>query len=274
MRACPDGADEEGALFPRFAEERGGSAFFAVSALLFAVSATITWLWCASMAAMDGMAMAGGWTMSMAWMRMPGQGWLEAGGTFLAMWLVMMAAMMLPSLAPMLWRYRQALGWRDGRYPGLAMVAAGAGYFLVWTGVAFVLFPVAALLAAATMQLEWLACAVPVIGGLAVLAAGAVQFTPWKAHHLACCRAGSDSGEAFAAHGRSAFRLGLRLGFHCLCSSAGPTAILVLLGVMDLGLMLAIAAAVTIERLAPSRWRAAHLVGAVMIAAGVFLMTI
>jgi hypothetical protein len=46
-------------------------AFVGVSALLFAGSAALTTLWCASMAAMGGMSMPGGWTMSMAWMRMP-----------------------------------------------------------------------------------------------------------------------------------------------------------------------------------------------------------
>ncbi|HSR96291.1 MAG TPA: hypothetical protein VLM79_04430, partial [Kofleriaceae bacterium] len=50
-------------------------AFFGVSALLFAASAAVTIKWCASMSAMGGMPMPGGWTMSMAWMRMPGQTW-------------------------------------------------------------------------------------------------------------------------------------------------------------------------------------------------------
>ena len=52
--------------------------------------------------------MPGGWTMSMTWMRMPGQTWLDAAAVFVGMWVVMMVAMMLPSLAPLLWRYRQA----------------------------------------------------------------------------------------------------------------------------------------------------------------------
>jgi hypothetical protein len=39
----------------------------------------------------DGeMLMPGGWTMSMAWMRMPGQTWPGAAASFLAMWIVMM----------------------------------------------------------------------------------------------------------------------------------------------------------------------------------------
>src|SRR5216683_6596283 len=85
-------------------------AFLSVSALLFAASAALTIVCCASMSAMGGMLMPGGWTMSMAWMRMPGQTWPGVVASFLGMWVVMMAAMMLPSLVPMLWRYRQAVG--------------------------------------------------------------------------------------------------------------------------------------------------------------------
>ena len=58
------------------------------------------------MSAMGGMTMPGGWTMSMMWMRMPGLTWPGTAASFLGMWVVMMVAMMLPSLAPMLWRYR------------------------------------------------------------------------------------------------------------------------------------------------------------------------
>src|SRR4029453_7254797 len=85
-------------------------AFLVVSALLFAASAAVTIVRCASMSAMGGMPMPGGWTMSMAWMRMPGQTWPGVAATFLGMWVVMMVAMMLPSLVPMLQRYRQAVG--------------------------------------------------------------------------------------------------------------------------------------------------------------------
>jgi predicted metal-binding membrane protein len=80
-------------------------SFFGALALLFAASAALTIGWCASMSAMDEMPMPGGWTMSMAWMRMPGQTWPSAAASFLGMGVVMMVAMMLPSLVPMLWRY-------------------------------------------------------------------------------------------------------------------------------------------------------------------------
>ncbi len=81
-------------------------AFYCVSALLFIVSAVVTVVWCSSMSA-GGMPMPGGWTMSMAWMRMPGQTWSGAALSFVGMWFVMMVAMMLPSLMPMLLRYRR-----------------------------------------------------------------------------------------------------------------------------------------------------------------------
>src|SRR5437763_326757 len=52
----------------RMASERASQqAFFGVSARLFAASAALTTLWCASMSAMGELPMPGGWTMSMAW---------------------------------------------------------------------------------------------------------------------------------------------------------------------------------------------------------------
>jgi len=50
-------------------ERASQQAFFGISALLFAASAAVTIVWCASMSAMGEMPMPGGWTMSMAWMR-------------------------------------------------------------------------------------------------------------------------------------------------------------------------------------------------------------
>src|SRR6516165_3153522 len=81
--------------------------FNGLCALMFVGSAAATIYFCRSMG--GDMEMPGGWTMSMAWMRMPGQTWLGAAASFLGMWVVMMVAMMLPSLVPMLQRYREAV---------------------------------------------------------------------------------------------------------------------------------------------------------------------
>jgi len=135
------------------ASERASQrAFFGVSALLFAASAAVTIVWCASMSAMGGMPMPGGWMMSMAWMRMPGQTWPGAATSFLGMWVVMMVAMMLPSLVPMLWRYRQAVGRPGETRLGRLTALAGVGYFFVWTGFGMAAFPLGVALAAVEMQ--------------------------------------------------------------------------------------------------------------------------
>ena len=92
------------------AERTSQRAFCGVSALFFAASAAVTIVWCASMSATGEMPMPGSWTMSMAWRRMPGQTWPGAATSFPGMWIVMMVAMLLPSLVPMPWHYRQAVG--------------------------------------------------------------------------------------------------------------------------------------------------------------------
>src|SRR5262249_30375715 len=125
-------------------------AFLATGAVLFLASAWATTLWCASMG--GGMPMPGDWTMSMAWMRMPGQGWLGAALGSLGMWVLMMAAMMLPSLVSMLSRYRRSLRRSGARRTGVATALAGAGYFAVWTAFGAAVYPLGLLLAAAEMR--------------------------------------------------------------------------------------------------------------------------
>jgi predicted metal-binding membrane protein len=253
--------------------ERGSQkGFFGVSALLFAASTALTIAWCASMTAMGEMQMAGGWTMSMAWMPMVEQTWCGAAASFLAMWIVMMVAMMLPSLVPMLWRYRQAVERAGEHHLGRLTALVGAGYFSVWAVFGMAAFPFGAALAVIVMQQPALARAVPVMAGVAVLIAGAVQFTAWKARHLACCREMPGNERPLPADARTAWRHGLRLGVHCSCCTAGLTAILLTLGVMDLKVMAVVTVATTVERLSPAGDRVARGIGVAVIAAGLLLI--
>jgi predicted metal-binding membrane protein len=246
--------------------------FFGISALVFVASAAVTIGWSISMSAMAGMPMPGGWTMSMAWMRMPGQTWPSAAAAFLGMWIVMMVAMMLPSLVPMLSRYRQAVGSTGGARLGRLTAMVGLGYFLVWTLFGVAIFPVGIALAAVEMQSTSLARAVPIAVGVLVLIAGVLQFTAWKAHHLACCRVAPGRDRTLRADAGTALRYGLRLGFHCTHCCAGMTAILLGMGVMDLGAMAVVAAAITLERLAPERQRVARAIGIMIVGSGLFLI--
>jgi predicted metal-binding membrane protein len=247
-------------------------AFFGVSALLFAAGTALTTLWCASMSAMGETPMPGGWTMSMAWMRMPEQTWPGAAASFVGMWVVMMVAMMLPSLVPMLWRYRQAVAGTGQTRLGPLTALVGLGYFVVWTVLGIAAFPLGGALAAIEMEQPELARAVPMAVGVVVLIAGVLQFTAWKAHHLACCREAPGRGRTVPADAGTAWRHGLRLGLHCGCCSAGLTATLLVVGIMDLRAMAAVTAAITVERLAPCGERVARAIGAVLNGAGVFLI--
>jgi predicted metal-binding membrane protein len=243
-------------------------AFFGVSALLFAASAAATIAWCASMPAMGAMPMPGGWTISMVWMRMPGRTWPGAAGSFLGMWIVMMAAMMLPSLVPMLSRYRQAVGRTGETRLGRLTALVGLGYFFVWTMLGMAAFPLGVALAMVQMRHPAMARAVPIAVGVAVLIAGSVQLTAWKARHLACCREAPGRRPTLPANTGTAWRHGLRHGLHCSQCCAGLIAILLVIGVMDLRAMAVVAAAITVERLAPAGERVARAIGAVVVGAG------
>lgn len=246
--------------------------FIGISALLFALSAAVTIAWSGSMSAMGGIPMSGGWMMSMTWMRMPGQAWVGAAASFLEMWVVMMAAMMLPSLAPMLDRYRRAVEpTRSSRLHGLTLLA-GLGYFWVWTVFGLAIFPVGVAVAAIEMEQPVLARAVPVVSGLVVFIAGALQFSKWKVRHLTNCRVAPGREGTLPAQASTAWRLGLHFGLHCGLSCANLTVILLVFGVMDLRAMAAVTAAITAERLAPTGEAAARATGFIVLGAGLVLI--
>jgi len=208
-----------------------------------------------------------GGAMSM-WTPLPGQTWGAAAATFLAMWTVMMVAMMLPSLAPVLWSYRRGAGRTGGAslVPPTALV--GAGYFLVWVVVGAVTFPLGAALAALAARQPALARAEPFAAGVVVLSAGALQFTAWKRRRLSCCRETSEPDAARLRDAVAALRYGVQRGLHCGLCCINLMAISLVLGVMDLRVMAAVTAAISVERLAPGGERVARFVGAVVVGAG------
>ena len=252
-----------------FCERGSHRAFFGVLALLFAGSAAMTIVWCEATPGIGEMAMCG-WTTSMAWMRTPGQTWLDAAASFLGMWVVMMVAMMLLSLVPMLWRYRQAVG-RTGE-TRLGRLTAVVGVGTCSCG-------------------PWSECRLSAgrrAGGSRDAAAGAGTRRSNRGrcgrpdrrrapvHRVegtspCCCREAPGRGRTLADPG-TAWRHGLRLGLHCGYRCAGLTAILLAIGVMDLRAMAVVTAAITVERLAPASERVARAIGAVVVGAVLFLI--
>lgn len=228
-----------------------------VAALVFLASAAVTVAWCGSMAAMSGMDMPGGWTMSMTWMRMPAQGWSGAAGTFLGMWAVMMIAMMLPVLVPQLRQLRGAA----------AMLKFSLAYFGVWMACGAALFPLGMAYNELAMRSDELSRVTPLLAGTVVLVAAAWQFTPWKARLLTRCRH-DESSCGSRGTGRSVWSAGARLGLCCVQCCAPLTAVLLVCGVMDVRVMALVTVAISAERLVSSRL--AYAVGACMAVAGCF----
>ena len=152
----------------------------------------------------------------------------------------------------------------------IALVAAG--YFVVWTALGMAVFPLGVALAAIEMRLPSLAGTIAIAAGWVVLIAGVLQFTAWKARQFACCRAAPVRGCSVPADFWMAWRHGLRLGLHCGTCCAGLMAILLVIGIMDLGGMAVVTAAITAERLAPAGERVARVTVALAVTAGLFLI--
>jgi len=243
-----------------------------VLALAFVASAAVTVLGATSMASMEhAMPTPGRWIPSMTWMRIPGRGWPVAVAGFLLMWTPMMAAMMLPSVGRVLSRYGHALACAGHPGPGRIAAAATLGYFLVWAAAGAAIYPFGVAWAQAAMQHRWLARVTPFAAAAAVVLAGVLQFTAWKARRLACCRAapGVSGQQAGMVAG---LRDGLRLGVDCVRCCGNLMAVSLVAGVMDLRTMAIVTLAITAERLLPAGARVARGGGLLAVGAGLLLL--
>ena len=208
---------------------------------------------------------------SMMWMSGSGQGWLAASAGFMRMWVVMMAAMMLPSLTPMLLRYRRAAAETGEIRIGTSTALLGAGYSLVWIALGMLTYPLGAAVATVGRELQVGSHAVPLTVGVLVLIAGLLQLTEWNAHHIACCRELGDA-RTWRRDGAAPWKQGLSLGMHCACCTALPMAILLVSGSMSLITMSIVTAAITLERVADDGARVTRALGAVAIPAALILI--
>jgi predicted metal-binding membrane protein len=167
-------------------------------------------------------------------------------GWFAVVWVTMMAAMMLPSIAPMvLANPRVQIG---------ATPAFVAGYLLTWGAVGVLGW--ALVEGVQSLDLGVLAWdeAGPYVAGGAILAAAIYQLSPPKKRSLRRCR----NPRAFVSEhwrpGRGgALRTGIEHGRVCVASSWALMAALFALGVMSVGWMVLVAALIATEKLLP--WR-------------------
>jgi len=243
--------------------------FYFVSAFIFLFAAAMT-AWFNHTMSMT-MPMPGGWRMSMMWMEVasgaPGQFLI-----FIVMWVSMMVAMMLPSTLPMLLLYRRVERFRGDSYLSLRVWLVGAGYFAAWAGFGGLVCLAGALVSRMAMANTHVSQAIPVVCGLALIAAGTYQLTPWKS---ACLRHCQDPlsllSQHLDGHAHNAFKLGLHHGAYCTGCCWGLMLIQLVLGVMDIYVMVAIALVIALEKLLSSGARLAKWTGIAAISIGIVL---
>ncbi len=168
-------------------------------------------------------------------------------GWFTGSWVVMMAAMMLPSFAPTLAAY---VTLTRGRGPSRWLLFA-CGYLLAWTTagvVAYGVFELGEGLLAS--DLAWHRGGRWLCGGV-IAAAAAYQFMPLKRACLTRCRGKLGNLRGVSRRGGSALAMGARSGGWCIGCSGALMAALFALGVMSLTWMGLIAALVALEKTSP-----------------------
>lgn len=170
---------------------------------------------------------------------------LGALGWFVGVWIVMMAAMMLPSSAPLFLLYRLSAG--DGSRSELRTLALVAGYLLVWAFVGVIV-----LIAQRILDAAFDPGSRPLGVAAVFVAAGTYQFTPLKATCLRACQTPADF---LVRHWRGgmlgAIRLGVDHGLYCLGCCWALMTLLVAAGGMGLAPVALIALIVLVEKLVP-----------------------
>ena len=224
-------------------------------ALLFALAAVAWWSTAERMAGMD---------------EGPGTA-LGALGWFLGVWVVMMAAMMFPSVAPTIALYSR-MARSEGR---VAPLLFAAGYLVTWAAaglLAYVLFDLGRSLAGDALAWQrggrWLA-------GGALIVAAAYEITPLKEVCLAKCRSplgfliGAWRGGPLGALG-----MGARHGAWCLGCCWALMVSLFALGVMSLAWMAFVAALIALEKTLPWGRAATWTTAAILLTLGVAVLAV
>jgi predicted metal-binding membrane protein len=185
---------------------------------------------------------------------MPGMA-LGGLGFYVTVWVVMMAAMMFPSVAPTVLMYDRL---RDGHRargkgaPAYATALFVAGYLCVWTAAGLAAYGLFELVRSIDPAfLAWDEAGRYVTGGV-IAAAAVYQVTPLKQACLVKCRSPMMFLAERWRHGRTgALELGVRHGAWCLGCCWALMAALFAVGVMSLGWMALIAAFIAGEKLLP-----------------------
>jgi predicted metal-binding membrane protein len=199
-----------------------------LTALVFLVVATVAWwLTIEQSRSMSGMAMDPG-TL----------------GSFAVSWVVMMAAMMLPTALPLVFEFARNAEGRRGWQAATGLL--GLTYLSVWLAFGLICYVVRSALPMSLPNQG-------IVGLVALALAGLYALTPIKRASEARCR------ELCALHGflpfnlmRSALVVGVKYGLSCVGCSAALMVAMVIIGMSNLTWILILSGVVLIYKLAPA----------------------
>src|SRR5258708_35626735 len=195
---------------------------------------------------------------------------------FLAIWVVMMIAMMFPTVAPMILVFARVQRDRAsfGRAFGPTWVFIGA-YLLIWTFFGGLSYLGANAASGLAQQVPWIMLNAARIGGRILVLAGIYQLTPLKRVCLAKCRTPLDfilpSWHEGYPH---SFCLGLEAGLYCLCCICLFLVLLFPLGMMNITAMALLTALILAEKCFPLRLRIAQCAALALLLYGAFVIVV
>jgi predicted metal-binding membrane protein len=191
---------------------------------------------------------------------------------FLALWAVMMAAMMFPSVAPMATAWIRSVSARTTslqRVSGVSLFLTG--YLIAWSGFGLVAYLV--LLGTGRLVDAWPTPATWVGAGIFAVA-GIYQLTPLKDVCLRHCRSPVGSLFHYASFRGPArdLRVGMHHGAYCVGCCWGLMIVMVAVGTMNVAVMAALAGVILIEKVWKYGRQFARTVGVALLAAGLFAL--
>jgi len=191
-------------------------------------------------------------------------------GLRLAMWAVMMVAMMVPTAAPMTLLYAAVARKAAAQHSPLAPTSVFVtGYIAMWTMFSLVATIAQHALDQAALLSPMMVSTSAGFGAALLIAAGIYQLTPFKNACLRNCRAPAHFLSQYWRTGNlGAFRMGLRLGAYCVGCCWILMGLLFVGGVMNLLWIAAIAIFVLLEKTIPFGEVGGRIAGAAMILVG------
>jgi len=195
---------------------------------------------------------------------------------FLAIWVVMMIAMMFPATATMNLAFVQVQRERhSSRRPSVSPWIFVGAYLLIWTLFGLLAYLGALAASGLAQQIPWIMMNTARIGGGILVLAGLYQLTPLKRVCLAkCCTPLDFIHGGWRDGSTGAFRMGLKHGIYCLGSNWLLFVLLFPLGIMNIAAMAGLTVVIGAEKMFPRWERIAQGVGLALILSGILVIVV